>query len=1493
MNLLDEIKKSNIIPPDNDISLEEAILRKISKKLDISFVLKKAIPLNVYNSLKSKALEVVSNLGLEVNIKIGYQDEELSVDELKEYLSEILNILTQASARFKALNINDAQIEGNNITFLVAYDALGLENLCLPIKNEFAKYGLEINIFIEEDESKSVQAQIDALDNQIQNELNKQNEEAKAAQNFNKKMNQEKKKYTKEVIKNVSSIKEIPTTYEGIQEYQYTNGPAVFLIEAYVFGMEVKTFPNRKSVLITLKVTDETDSIVVNRWVNGEAEKSLIENEVKNGTILRITGSAEYDNFAKDVVLKATSIEMIGTKKEEVAMDDAPVKRVELHCHTKMSALDGLSEGSDYIKMVSKWGWKSMAFTDHNGMHDVPEIAHCLDKFPDFKPIYGAELAFIDDSKYFITFDERDIPLRDASYIVFDIETTGLSQTYDDIIEIAAVKVYRGSIISSFETFVNPKRHIPEKITSITSITDEMVRESDTIDIVLPKFFEFCKGSILVAHNAKFDVGMIYKDSKKLGLNQEMLPVIDTLNLFRAGYYDEVKTFNLKSLSKYFKVKQEHHHRAIDDTRVTALCFISMLNDLYNKNIYNYKDINSLIDPNVFYRYLIPPHINLLAKNGVGYKNLFKIVSDSLTNHFYSGNARALKSIIDKNREGILIGSGCVNGNVFELALNRSDDELKEEMAYYDYIEVQPPTCYRQLFDDMPDGEERIKEIIIKIINTAKEMGKIVVATSDCHYTRPNLKKYRDILIASPQIGGGTHPLERYNVAPDMHLRTTQEMLDEFDFIDKDLAYEIVVTNTNLIADSIEYVKAFKTGKEDMYTPRDDEFKNNFLHIDSIEAETRRIVNETKLNLYGENAHPIVTNRLDHELNCIISNGYASIYYICHLMVKKSLDDGYLVGSRGSVGSSLVATMMNISEINPLAPHYRCKKCKFHSFKMRDDEIEKYGLLDIEKDLQPILRSVDSGYDLPDMECPVCHEMMAKDGHDIPFETFLGFNGDKTPDIDLNFSGEYQAEAHEYVRTVFGPENAFRAGTVGTIAEKNAFGYVRGYCERKNINLRNCEMERLATYLVGVKRSTGQHPGGIVVVPHYVDIYDVTPVQYPADNIENNWRTTHFDYHSFEANLLKFDILGHDDPTLIKYFMDYVHLHQENFPFENPQDIPIDDKNLYRLFYDPTVIGVTPEALGSKVASYAVPELGTNFVQKMLVETLPKTFAQLVKISGLSHGTNVWNTNAQELVNGNTEYGKIEFKDIIGCRDDIMVDLMRMGLDPLKSFKIMEFVRKNKKVKDPSTWVEYQQYMKDKGVPEWYIWSCDKIEYMFPKAHATAYCMMSLRIAWFKVYSPALFYSAWFSKRAKAYHVQSFLGGPIAIKSMIEELSNKKGGTAKDDDLLTALQVALEMTLRGIKFLPISIEKSSATIFEVEDGNLRMPFTALDGLGESVACDIVSKRNEKPFTSKDDISHRTRINQTQFEELDIMHSFGSLPEHDPIKEEGLFALDDF
>ncbi len=1485
MKLEELLKAEGII--SSEFYLEKAVAHIKQQMIDVYFYIQQVLPYPNYVQLSKKLNEIFSALSYKVNLMVHYNENQLSKEEYLAYLETILTELVKVSARYKTLDTNSCEITGNTISFLVAYDALGIEDLCNPIHKEFAKYGIEVNITLKKDETKSIQVELDNLDRQINQVVMAQQMEAKTVRDINEKMKAEKKNYRKSAPTNLTYIKDIPSTESALSEYTYTQGETVFLINAYIFGIEIKTFnKTRVSNLAIIKVTDDTDSIIVKKWLRSDEEKEIYEREMVVGANLRIIGKADYDSFAKQVVINASSIEYLGKKVEDFGKDDAPVKRVELHCHTKMSNLDGLTDATDYVKIVSSWGWKSMAFTDHGGIYSIPDVSHILSSYPDFKPIYGVELSYINDEEYFITFDKRDIPLKNASYVVFDIETTGLSQTYDEIIEIAACKVYQGGIIETFETFVNPKMTIPEKISHLTTITNEMVANALPIEEVLPQFMAFCEGSILVAHNAKFDVGMIERDIQRCHLNIDKFPVIDTLNLFRAGYYDKVKTFNLKSLSKYFKVKQEQHHRAIDDTRVTALCFISMLSDLYSKNIYNYQDINSIINPNEHFKHVIPAHIVLLAQNPVGYKNMYKIISDALTTHF-SGTARALKSVIDKHREGLLIGSACVNGNVFELALNRSVEELEKEMEYYDYIEIQPPTAYKQLYNDMPNGEQRVKEIITKIIQHAQAKKKIVVATSDCHYARPQSKKYRDILIATPQIGGGQHPLDRYDVTPDMYLRTTEEMLQEFDFLNSDLAYQIVVENTNIIADKIEKFPAFK---EELFAPRDDEFKDSILHIPSIKEEVSRIVEERKEKLYGKQAHPIIESRLAKELNSIINNGYSSVYYISHLMVVKSLSDGYLVGSRGSVGSSLVATMMQITEINPLVPHYRCPKCKFHTLRMMDDEIEKYGLREEEKAFQESLRSVESGYDLPDAVCPICGEPLVKDGHDIPFETFLGFHGEKFPDIDLNFSGDYQAIAHEYIRTVFGPENAFRAGTVGTIADNTAFGYVKGYCEKKNIKLRDCEMDRLATHLVGVKRSTGQHPGGIIVVPHYVDIYDVTPVQYPADNTENTWRTTHYDYHSFEQNLLKFDVLGHDDPTLIKYFMDYVHQHQEDFPFSSPQDIPIDDKTLFRLFSETAVIGVTEEQIGSKVASYAIPELGTNFVRQMLVETLPKTFAQLVKISGLSHGTDVWNTNAQDLVAGTTEFGKIDFKDIIGCRDDIMVDLIKMGMEPSMAFKIMEFVRKGKPSAKPKDWLELKKIMQDNHIPEWYIWSCEKIKYMFPKAHATAYVLMALRIAWFKVYSPALFYSAWFSKRAKAHSVQAYLGGPMGIKAAMAENMNKEKRTATDDNVYIALQVALEMTSRGITFLPVDIMKSSATVYEIEDGKLRIPFAAVDSLGESIACDIVEKRNQKPFTSKKDVLKRTRISQTLFDLFEVMHAFGDLPDEDPEEAIGIFAF---
>lgn len=1476
---LEFLDKVGIDFTDNPYELINVSYDKLRNILELKLEFDKCLSINNYKSLINSINEYFKELNIKTKMNISYKNNIISENLLREYLKEILAYLASNMPRFNFLINNEVKYNDKTFTFIIEKDAAGIGQLATDIEKEFKNYGINITIEFEQDPNKSIAEEIKQLELEKLGELKRMNEEARELQ-ANQKALKENKNYRAIQITTKTPIKDIPQTSNDLAIYANTKGNPVFLISGYIFKSEVKSFTT--STLAQIKITDETDSIVVKKWLRGENEIAVY-NKLEPNDTLEVTGRAEYDPYAKNVVIMASKIELLGKRKIDEVVDEAKVKRVELHAHTKMSALDGIADVSDYYQTISKWGHKAFAITDHDGVYSISDVSHVMDKYPDIKPIFGVELNYVDDKNTKIAFTNSDITLTDATYVIFDLETTGLSQENDRIIEIAATKYNIHGEIDSYETFVNPKMVISDKITELTSITNEMVADAPTIEEVLPKFLEFVKGCILVAHNASFDVGMIKANMRRLNYDEIDFDVIDTLNALRALHNKELKKFNLKEFAKFYKVKQEHHHRAIDDTRVTAECFILMLKELFSKDILNYNEINNLMDAD-FYKTLIPKHINILVKNQIGLKNMYKLLSDALTVNC-AEEPRLLRSVLEKYRDGILVSSGCVNGEIFEEALNGNINDVAKMMSFYDFIEVQPPLCYYHLYDDITLGEEAIKKTIKNIIDIALKENKIVVATSDCHYISKNDKKYRDILIGSPQLGGRYHELNRYNETPYMHLRTTDEMLSEFDFIDNDLAYKIVVTNSNLISDMIEKVAPFP---KEMYAPRDDQFKDS-LNIPSIVDELNKIVGENVLSHYGENPHPIVKKRLDRELNSIISNGYASVYYMSHLLVTKSLSDGYLVGSRGSVGSSLVATMMRITEINPLAPHYRCPKCKFQVFKMNEDEKKEYGISDLEKPFIDVLNNVESGYDLPDAICPVCGEKLVKDGHDIPFETFLGFNGDKVPDIDLNFSGDYQATAHEFVREFMGYDHAFRGGTVATLADKNAYGYVKGYCERKKINLRSCEMDRIASKLIGVRRSTGQHPGGIVVVPKYVDIYDVTPIQYPALNTSNEWRTTHYDYHSFENNLLKLDILGHDDPTIIKYMMDYVHQHQSEFPFSKPEDIPIDDKNVYRLFNSTDVLNIKPEDIDSTVASYAVPELGTTFVRRLLADTMPKTFAELVKISGLSHGTGIWAGNSQDLVLGKTEFGKIPFSDVIGCRDDIMVYLLYKNLEPLKAFEIMEFVRKGKVHKMPEKWEDYKQYMEEKQVPKWYIWSCEQIQYMFPKAHATAYILMALRIAWFKVYSPKLFYSAWFSARAKAYSIKAFMGGKLAIRAMIQEINNKDDKTAKDDDLINSLYVALEMISRGLKFLPLDIKLSEATEFKIEDEGIRIPFSAVDGLGESAALDIVQKRNEAMFTSKKDVLRRTKLNQTLYHEFELMHAFSDLAEEDREEEYGLFA----
>lgn len=1503
MNILDFIKSfnANIQEKYVDFSVTG---NKRDQTYNIIFTFKSMLDaadiIHFYNECN---LFFAKNLDAVFNILISYADPiDFSNFDMVNYYNEILNDLSKSKSRLLVMKGLEVSFNNNEYTVYAPDTVVNFSLYTREIEKRFSILGIPVVINVEsfKQEIKEEEKIEVVLEDDFGVKTVKVDIPDKQPKKANDKPFYGGYKSQKITSVAIEPIKNIPSDQLGLSDYENTKGPLSFRIRGEVIEKEIKAIESKKFKsgtmnILNLTVTDYTDSINVTKYVFKPEEVAELD-KIKISNWVEVSGMAEYSAFSRDVVLKANTIELIDTPKKEIRKDTFDEKRCELHVHSKMSTMDAIGEISDYFKRAAYWGHKALAITDHDGVYGFPQIMHAIkDNNLDIKPIYGVELSKVDVGKIKIAFNNKDIDFNDATFTVFDVETTGLSNQFDEITEIGAYKVHNGQHIASFEKLIKCDRPLPKKIVQKTHITDEMLaKNGEDRNVVIREFYNFIKDTILVAHNATFDIGMIYEEFKKCGIEFEEFPVIDTLPLLRALHFDDLKGFGLDRMVKFYKIKLEEHHRATDDAYATMECFNQIMIEVKNKGITNYSEINKLITEDAW-KWQFGDHITILAKNQTGYKNLFKILSDSLTCHMYK-KARALRSVIDKYREGILIGSACINGEIFETALNRSYDELLELVDFYDYIEVQPISVFAHLkIDTYVDPDYMLQETIKRIIKAAKEKGKIVVATGDVHYLDPEDQKYRDIYLRTKSVGGLRHPLEDYPGITMQHFRTTDEMLDEFEFLGGDLAYEIVVTNTNKIADMIEEIQVFPKG---LFDPADDEFKDS-LGIDSIEKELQRIVNVNVHDLYGEELPKIVEERLNKELNSIITNKFCSVYYMSHILVKKSLEDGYLVGSRGSVGSSFVATMMKITEVNPLSPHYRCPRCKFSSFKMNEEEKEKYGIRPIEVELQEKLQGVDSGFDLPDAICPICGTPLKKDGHDIPFETFLGFKGDKVPDIDLNFSGEYQANAHEFIRSVMGYDNAFRAGTLATVAEKTAYGYVLGYCEDNHINMRKAEKERVAKIIEGAKRTTGQHPGGIVVVPKRIEIYDITPIQYPSDDTTNNFRTTHFEYHTFESNLLKLDILGHDDPTIIRFFMNYVNEHQSEFPFNKPQDIPVDDKEVLKIFSGTESLGVTKEEILSDVGSLAIPEFGTGFVGQMLVDTKPKTFAELVKISGLSHGTDVWLNNAKDLVTGEkTDYGKIEFSKIIGCRDDIMVDLMYMGLEPAMAFKIMEFVRKGKAKKDKDGWAGHVEYMRVHGVPEWYIWSCGQIKYMFPKAHATAYVLMALRIAWFKVHKPLLFYSGFFSKRVDAFEIKTMCSDVNTIRNRVldlregkldeeENLSDNKVG-----DILDTLKVVLEMVSRGMKFKMVDINESLATEFKIisEENALLCPFIAIDGLGAAVAYDIVEERNKAPFKSISDVLSRTRINQTI---ADTMKKYGCFGDLDNEVEEESFDLFNF
>ena len=1334
------------------------------------------------------------------------------------------------------------------------------------------------------------------------------------------------------------------------------------IVEAYVFGDEL--LEKDTINIMTLKISDNTSSILAKVFKKNKKEFALIKNGIKGaakkGSWFRFSGNVEFDNYSHEMVLQLWNIEIIDSKEEKIS-DNAEEKRVELHAHTMMSTMDGVIEAKKLVSHALKLGHKAIAVTDHNAVQSYPDLFHAVNDANKgktgsdrFKVLYGAELNVVNDDIDFI-FNLKEYNLLEQEYVVFDTETTGFYVGSDQMIEIGAVKIKNGEITDRFDEFIDPHRPLPQKIIDLTCITDDMLAGHATEEEVTKRFLEWTGDLPMVAHNAKFDIGFISAACNKYNLGEFTNTVLDTMSMARM-LHPEWPNHKLTTLVRRYKIEwdEDAHHRADYDAEGTAHAFHKMCEELDSRNIETTTKLFNSVDTSELIKFSYPFHLCCLVKNKVGLKNLFKIISYANTTYLFKNSEPKLpRGELKKLREGLLIGSGCINGEIFEEAKTKDDEELGSLMRFYDYIEVQPISAMKHLlqmessgFKTITDLEEHLK----KIIRVAKDVGEIVVATSDAHYLTPKDKIYRDIIIAQKS-NGKLHPLNKRGIEqPDMHIRTTEEMLNEFSFLGKDLAYEIVVENTNKIADMIEEVEVIiqtggvpfspriensvETVTEMVYKKAADWYgtplplnieeriskelygdsvldsikkklervehlegeeltKKSFqiLHetilkglnevsrvvkeeliltlkkeqdekIKELEEKLKNATEEEKENLEAEfktekEVDPLadIDKKVKKTLGGIIGGGFDVIYLIAQKLVKKSNDDGFLVGSRGSVGSSFVATMMGITEVNALSPHYRCKNCKYSSFE--SDDGTPYGSI------------YKSGFDLPDKACPKCGTLMTKDGQDMPFATFLGFNADKVPDIDLNFSDLNQAAAHEYTKVLFGVDNVYRAGTIGTVAEKTAFGFVRGYAEQKGIILNNAEIERLAKGCTGVKRTTGQHPGGIVVIPGYMDVFDFTPFQYPAEDIDAAWRTTHFDYHAIDEDVLKLDILGHTDPTQLRMIQDLTGI--------DVTTVPMDDKETMGIFLSPEPLGVTKEQIMNETGTLGVPEFGTPFTIGMLVDTKPKTFAELIKISGLSHGTDVWLGNAQELIRNNI----VPFSDVIGCRDDIMVYLMYNGMKPIKAFKIMEFVRKGKASKDPEGWAKFKSEMKEAGIAEWYINSCEKIKYMFPKAHAAAYVMSAFRIAYFKVHMPGIYYATYFSTRFDDFELETMVKGYDAIRARINEITNKGyNATNKESSVLETLKLSLEATARGFKFGNIDIEKSDGKNFILDDDGVTLicPFRTLDGLGDSVAAKIIEERNNKPFYSIEDFSLRGHVNGTTVDKLRSLGVFGSLPE---------------
>ena len=1219
---------------------------------------------------------------------------------------------------------------------------------------------------------------------------------------------------------------------EESMEIEKIDGPiGEVVIRGKILSVDTREIRNEKTIII-FSVTDFTDTIVLKIFARNDDVPELLK-EISGGKFVRVKGVATIDKFDSELTIGS----IVGIKKcadfTTVRMDTSVEKRIELHCHTKMSDMDGVSDVKDIVKRAMKWGHKAIAITDHGDVQAFPDANHTVPSDSDFKVIYGVEAYLVDDLKGMVT-DSQNQDL-DADYVVFDLETTGFSPETNRIIEIGAVKVQNGKIVDKFSTFVNPQVPIPFRIEQLTSINDSMVIDAPVIADILPEFMKFCEGCVMVAHNADFDMSFIKKNCQRLDIPCKPT-IVDTVALARV-LLPNLNRFKLDTVAKALGVSLENHHRAVDDAGCTAEIFVKFIEMLRERGMSTLDEVNAMGTSSVQNVQKMPTyHAIILATCDQGRTNLYKLISLAHIK-YYHRRPRIPKSEFIRYRDGLLIGSACEAGELYRAILNgRPEEEISRLVNFYDYLEIQPlgNNAFLVRDEDSPvASNDDLIEINKKIVRLGEQFHKPVVATCDVHFLDPEDEIYRRIIMA----GQGFKDADEQ--AP-LFLRTTEEMLKEFAYLGSEKAEEVVITNTNRIADMCEKISPVRPDKCPPVIPDSDKM-------------LRDICYNNAHKMYGDPLPEIVQERLDRELNSIISNGYAVMYIIAQKLVWKSNEDGYLVGSRGSVGSSFVATMSGITEVNPLHAHYLCKHCQYSDF---DSDLVKSF-------------SGRSGCDMPDKLCPRCGKPLSKEGFDIPFETFLGFKGNKEPDIDLNFSGEYQSKAHKYTEVIFGEGQTFKAGTIGTLADKTAFGYVKNYYEERGVHKRNCEIDRIVLGCVGVRRTTGQHPGGIVVLPMGEQIYTFTPVQHPANDMTVDITTTHFDYHSIDHNLLKLDILGHDDPTMIRMLQDLTGV--------DPTQIPLDDKAVMSLFQDTSALGITPDDLvNCQLGALGIPEFGTDFAMGMLIDTQPKEFSDLVRIAGLSHGTDVWLGNAQTLI----QEKKATISTAICTRDDIMIYLIGMGLDSEESFKIMENVRKGIVAKGKcDKWPEWKQDMIDHNVPDWYIWSCEKIKYMFPKAHAAAYVMMAWRIAYCKVFYPLAYYAAYFSIRATAFSYELMCQGKEKLEGYMHEYEKRKDELSKkEQDTYKDMRLVQEMYARGFEFLPLDIYKSEPHHFQIVDGKLLPALNTIDGLGDNAAVAIAEAAKDGIFLSKDDFRERTKVSKTTIELMSDLGLFGDMPE---------------